>query len=248
VDPGTIPPIAHLAADGNGQSMQVVHQRLRFAILRGDLPPEAVYSQVQLAEQLGVSRTPLREALRMLQLEQLVELAPNRRVRIAAIRPDDVEQIYVMRLTLESMALRLSVPRLTPEEIGQLEGAFAEMSHFASAHDYERWEVPHRAFHLGLVANSGRRTVAVLEQLYDHADRCRRLAMRTARDWNQGAAEHRAILEAAKARDLDACVVALVTHQSCTAFRVLELIDPGQDAPLLRDTAENLTGGAAPCG
>ena len=94
----------------NGQNTEDVYERIRTAILDGDLAPGAVMSQVALAEELGISRTPLREALRMLQGERLVEAEPNRRVRVAPMSPADLEELYVVRITLEAEALRLSVP------------------------------------------------------------------------------------------------------------------------------------------
>ena len=94
----------------NGQGTEDVYERVRAAILDGELAPGAVMSQVALAEELGISRTPLREALRMLQSEGLVEGEPNRRVRVAPMTARDLEEVCVMRVTLEAEALRLSVP------------------------------------------------------------------------------------------------------------------------------------------
>ena len=79
----------------NGQNGDDVYQRVRNAILDGELAPGAVMSQVALAEELGISRTPLREALRMLQSERLVEAEPNRRVRVAPMSPRDMEELCV---------------------------------------------------------------------------------------------------------------------------------------------------------
>ena len=115
----------------NGQNTEDVYERVRAAILDGDLAPGSVMSQVALAEELGISRTPLREALRMLQSEGLVEGEPNRRVRVAPISAKDLEELCVIRITLESEALRLSVPAMTSEDIARLEGYMAEMAHFA---------------------------------------------------------------------------------------------------------------------
>src|SRR3984885_6529486 len=79
-----------LMAD-NGQNTEDVYERVRNAILDGQLAPGAVMSQVALAQDLGISRTPLREALRMLQSEGLVEGEPNRRVRVAPMTASDLE-------------------------------------------------------------------------------------------------------------------------------------------------------------
>src|SRR5947208_4488476 len=90
-------------------STEVVHDRLRDGILRGEFDPRVPISQVQLAARLGVSRTPLREALRMLQREGLIDSEPNRRVRIAALSVTDLEQLYALRVMVEALAVQLSV-------------------------------------------------------------------------------------------------------------------------------------------
>ena len=131
----------------NGQQTDDVYDRVRNAILEGTLAPGSVMSQVALAEELGISRTPLREALRMLQSEGLVEGEPNRRVRVAPMTAQDLEELCIMRIALESEALRLSVPKMTSEDLARLEGHMAEMSHFAQDKDYVRWTVPHHSFH-----------------------------------------------------------------------------------------------------
>src|SRR5215467_264664 len=97
-------------------STEVVHDRLRRAILRGEFDPKVPLSQVKLAARLGVSRTPLREALRMLQREGLIDSEPNRRVRVAALSLADLEQLYAARVLIEALAVRLTVPAYTVDD------------------------------------------------------------------------------------------------------------------------------------
>src|SRR3954463_10422789 len=123
----------------NGLGTEAVYQRVREAILEGEIPPGATMSQVALADELGISRTPLREALRMLQSEGLVDAERNRRVRVAPVSPGDLEGLYVRRVTLEAEAIRLAVPRMAAEDLGRLEAWIAEMAHYAEAKDYRRW-------------------------------------------------------------------------------------------------------------
>jgi len=231
------------APTADGQNVDGIHQRLREAILRGELPPGQEMSQVQLANQLGVSRTPLREALRMLQREGLVEAEFNRRVRVAGFSLPDLEQLYCVRLVLEATGIRLTTPRLAPEEIAGLEGAMAQMAHFAAEEDYERWEVPHRAFHAGLVSKSGERSVRLLAQLSDHAERYRRLyTVQGTGAWQRGVVHHRAILDAVKARDGDEAARWLVIHLGKTPLSVIEMVDPSYEAARLREVLVELVG------
>src|SRR5215475_14503790 len=109
-------------------STEVVHDRLRRAILRGELDPKVPISQVQLAARLGVSRTPLREALRMLQREGLIDSEPNRRVRVAELSLADLEQLYAARVLIEALAVRMTVPAYTAADLAELKDALAEMT------------------------------------------------------------------------------------------------------------------------
>src|SRR5579884_3696997 len=124
-----------------------VYARLREAILHGELPTGAELSQVKLAAELGVSRTPLREALRMLQAEGLIESERNRRVRVTSFAIDDLEQVYATRIVLESLGVRLTVPLLSEDQLAQLRGCLGEMAYFEDRRDVIGWEEPHRRFH-----------------------------------------------------------------------------------------------------
>lgn len=222
-------------------NVDAVYDRVRSAILRGELPPSHRISQTRLAQRLGVSRTPLRETLRRLQQEGLIKAEPNRQVQVAGLSLPDVEQIYATRLALEVMAARFTVPRLNPEELAHLHGTLAEMAHFAAVADRERWEVPHRTFHLGLVAKAGERTTGLISQLSDHAERFRRIVMRSADARARGWAEHVAILDAVAKHDVERTVVELSTHLSRTALGVMKLTDGNYDAALLMETVGHLT-------
>jgi GntR family transcriptional regulator, rspAB operon transcriptional repressor len=216
----------------NGQNTEDVYERVRTAILDGELAAGAVMSQVALAEELGISRTPLREALRMLQGEGLVEAEPNRRVRVAPMTPSDLEQLCVMRVTLEAEALRLSVPRMTPEDLARLEGHMAEMAHYAEIKDYRRWVVPHSQFHRALTSPAGQRINDLLGQLFDHAERYRRLHIgHGPTAW--ATAGHREILDACKTGDRERSAGLLAAHLARTGFEVIELLEPGYKAERL---------------
>src|SRR4051812_49482729 len=115
VETGTLARMAIEGAASRRDNVEQVYRRVREAILEGEIAPGATMSQVALADDLGISRTPLREALRMLQTEGLVDAERNRRVRVAPLSPADLEELYVMRVALEAEAIRLAVPRLTAE-------------------------------------------------------------------------------------------------------------------------------------
>jgi DNA-binding GntR family transcriptional regulator len=232
-----------LAAEA-GQNGEAVYDRVRTAILEAELAPGAVMSQVALAQQLGVSRTPLREALRLLQGEGLVESEPNRRVRVAPMTARDLEELCVLRVTLEAEAIRLSVPSMTPEDLAQLEGRMAEMSHYAEAKDYRRWTTPHSEFHRELTKHAGARINSALARYFDHSERYRRLHIGHGPSaW--ATAGHREILDACKAGDRDQSAALLASHLARTGLEVAELLEPGYRPELLL-TAVKDAGGSVP--
>src|SRR5258707_2801556 len=155
-------------------STEVVHERLRNAILRGELDPTVPLSQVQLAARLGVSRTPLREALRMLQREGLIDSPRNRQVRVAEMSVADLEQQYAARVLIEALAVRLTVPLYTAADLASLKDALASMIEL-KGHDLDLWEAAHQRFHLLLRSYAGDRISRLAADLSDHTERYRRV-------------------------------------------------------------------------
>ena len=125
-----------------------------------------------------------------------------------------------MRVTLEAEALRLSVPQMTSEDIARLEGNMAEMAHYAQDKDYVRWTIPHARFHRALTAHAGDRVNVVLAQMFDHAERYRRLHIGHGPSaW--ATAQHRDILDACKSGDRDRSAGMLASHLARTGIRGL---------------------------
>jgi len=121
-----------------------------------------------------VSRIPRREALLPLQREGPVLAEVNRCIRIADLPIADVEERYPMRIALGAVAIRITVPTLTGEDLAELEGLMAQMDHCLRRNDLEHMDVSHRAFHARFVGGAGRRVTATIGQLFDHAQRYRR--------------------------------------------------------------------------
>jgi DNA-binding GntR family transcriptional regulator len=225
----------HPATVTSRRAVEVVHAALREAILSGELAQGEVLSQVQLAKRFGVSRTPLREALRLLQGEGFIDSVPNRRVRVASVSVEDLEQLYTMRIVLEALAVRLSVPHFDDADFERLNACLSEMDDHAKSRDIDGWNRPHRAFHRGLVAHAGPRVATLVGHLADTADRYRRLAV-TQGDhaWTQVAMEHRSILTACEDRDAGEAGVAMARHLARTVLTVVALVAPEHDPAPVR--------------
>ena len=216
------------------QGVEEVHAHLREAILRGELPVGAELSQVKLAAELGLSRTPLREALRMLQAEGLIESERNRRVRVASFDIDDLEQVYATRIVLEALGISLTVPLLTDDQLARLHDCLVEMSQFEDRRDVVGWEEPHRRFHHRLVAHAGERILRLIDELADHTRRYRLLYVTGAQQWAQAISDHEHIFEACVQRDTVAAAELLARHYAQTALSLIAAVDPTHDPVPIR--------------
>ncbi|MBV9817907.1 MAG: GntR family transcriptional regulator [Solirubrobacterales bacterium] len=236
-----------MSADGGpiGTGADLVYARLREAILHNHLAPGSVVSQVQLALQLGVSRTPLREAVRMLQREGLVTGEANRMVRVAPFSTEDVEELYAVRITNEALAIRLTVPGMISEDDAILEDGLRQMAGHAAERDIDAWERHHRAFHAHLVRGGGARLCRMLAEFSDHAERYRRLYVTSEpRAMSIGAAEHEAIVEACHARDAARAAAELARHLSRTALTSLTQIAPEHEPAMIRGALRAVLAGS----
>src|SRR5947207_14042788 len=127
-----------------GTTAGSLHEHLRRLILDGAIPNGASISQVELAERLGVSRTPLREAMRMLQAEGIVQADHGRRTRVTALDVGDIDTVYGTRVLMEGAGVLVMVPLLDRARINELAEAVQEMRKHASDPNAEVWARAHR--------------------------------------------------------------------------------------------------------
>lgn len=129
------------------RKVDAVAEHLRRLIVMGELPPGTRLRLEEWARELQVSLTPVREAFKQLEAERLVESEPHRGVRVAALHPDEIRLVFKMRQALETLATREAVPRITTEEIADLEACLAEMQAASTAGDLPRARQANYDFH-----------------------------------------------------------------------------------------------------
>ena len=213
--------------EGRGAT-PLVHDYLRACVLDGRLAPGEPISQVELAKRLGVSRTPLREALRMLQEEGFIEATTNRQARVVGFEPAQLDADYASRILLEALSFELTIPFLGETEIRKLETLLAAMRRAASEDDIDAWFGYHTQFHDQLTSGAGE---LIQRQVRGYADRSTRY-IRVCQSaepttWSvPGDKEHTAIVAAIRAGDLAVARSTLATHLARTALRVIVDLAP----------------------
>jgi len=191
------------------------YQRVREAILEGEYEPGAPLFEVHLAARMGMSRTPVREALKVLARDGLVEAVPSRGYFVPRRSMDDLRELFELREALEGMAARCAATRASAEEIGQLQ---ALCDRYAAEQDWAQWAQVGTAFHnLLLTAAHNERLSTMLDSLKDQIILSRRSALQADERRRDAAIhDHRAIVGAVSARDPDAAEAAARRHVRLT--------------------------------
>jgi DNA-binding GntR family transcriptional regulator len=209
-----------------------LHHRLRKLILDGVYPPGARLSERDLAQTLGVSRTPLREVLRMLEREGLVEAGRYQRARVAPLDPRSLDMLYAGRIQLETLGLALTIPCLQEEDFAELDAALSAMR---DATTMEEWERPHRRFHHILVSQAGVQIRNTMDSYADQSQRYRLiLAYREIRAQAVSGLEHARILQACWEGNREEAVQQYARHLARTALTALAHMAPEYEPVAVR--------------
>lgn len=185
-------------------------RRLRTAILTGELPPGTKLRAEELADRWQISPTPVREAFQRLGGARLVEVSPQRGVRVAEFTLDDAADLYALRLRLEPPALRQSLRRSDDAHRRAIDEAHARLE---AARTLEEGAEAHLEFHATLLARCPSVwTQRVIGILAEHAQRYVMLGAQKFRSGRGPAAEHAALRDAALAGDVDRAVATLDEH------------------------------------
>jgi DNA-binding GntR family transcriptional regulator len=190
-----------------------VFDHLRDEILSGRLAPGAELTETALAASLGVSRGPVREALGRLASEGLVTTRPRRGAVVRELSGEEFVEAYQVREALETMAVRLAVPRLTPADVARLERNVDTMRVNADAGDVQGFFDANAAFHEAFFETSGNRMLAAAHhRLVGQIARHRLRSLELRGDLRRSISEHEAILRAAEAGDVERAVRLVSEH------------------------------------
>lgn len=183
---------------------EIVFQALREAIISGELKPGERLMEVQLAEEMGVSRTPVREAIRKLELEGLVVMVPRKGAYVAGLSMKDAADVFEVRQSLEGLAAALAAERITDEEIEALERILLEINDAAEKNDLNLIIQKDAEFHNILFkASRNDKLVQIINKLKEQIDRFRIQSFENPGRLKKLVEEHKKIVEAISERNVE---------------------------------------------
>ena len=204
-DPAELAVIVDSARAEHGTAQEIVLEALRQAILEGVLAPGARLRQEDLAAVFDTSRIPVREALRALEYEGLVESEPHRGFTVTSLDADEIDEVYELRILLESEAVRIAVPLLTDADLATLGVLYEEM---VDEDDPDKQLASRERFYLYLYSVSGRqRLVGMIARLRQEVARSLRWQL-----IQHSPSHHEEFFDAIKAADADRAAAKLASH------------------------------------
>jgi DNA-binding GntR family transcriptional regulator len=221
------------------RTVDMLRQRI-LAQTPGYLPGERLLPLV-LANELGVSATPVHQALERLAAEGLVESVPRRGTYVTQLSTDDVDDLASVRAGLELLAFRFRAGRLSADELAQLEATLDRCEQAVAADDHDSYRINEFQFHRLLVAvGRSRRLLALYESVLNQTRILAVYLPRLAKDMRDSVAEHRRLLEVLKLGELSRSEEALVAHWGRSGERIrrqfgdhlrTDHAEPGATAP-----------------
>jgi DNA-binding GntR family transcriptional regulator len=198
------------------------YETIKKKIITGDLQGGDPVFESELVKLLGISRTPIREALNMLQHEHLVEIYPKQGVFVTRVSYKDVIDIYSLRLLIEPYAVRIATERIDRDILEREYQFWSKYQGEANSNEHVRKD---RQLHSRIVkATDNKYLIVILEQLYDKANRIRNMSLRTIKERQaQTGTEHTALLSCMLEGDAEAAANAMRDHLTKARDTALKL-------------------------
>jgi DNA-binding GntR family transcriptional regulator len=202
-------------------------ERLRDLIVEGELKPAAKIPEAELCVRFGVSRTPLREALKALAAEGLVTLLPNRGAIVAKITREEIDQLFPIMGALEALAGELACAHITDAQAAAIRRDHLKMVKHFERGDWIQYTKLNRAIHEAIFAAAGNSALSVLyQQLLVRTHSVRFVAKKSAQRWREAVDDHEKMMAAIDNRDGKALARWLTLHLKHKAESVREAMQP----------------------
>lgn len=219
-----------LVASGPGTTAQHAVEGLRRALVSGELGPGDRVRQEELAESLGVSLAPVREALATLEQEGQVTYRPRRGYFVTELNLDEVREIYELRGLLEDRAARRALPLLDESAVNRIELAARECVDAAAAGDVSAELAANRRFHFAVLGAPDQvHTMRLIGRLWDSTETYRALYYNSALAREESLQAHDRIVAAIRERDADRLIAELGAHREQALVRMTEILERGSE-------------------
>lgn len=207
-----------------------VFNYIRDAILNGRYKPGDALVETKLAEELGVSRTPIREAIRQLELEGLVISIPNKGVVVSGVSQKDIDDIYTIRSMLEGLAARWAAQRIDEQALKELEEIVELMDYYTRKNDFDQLTQLDTRFH-GVIYDACDSKVLkhMLDNLLRYVERARRGSLKVPMRARLSFHEHRSIFEAIMKRDAAEAERLMAEHISRAILNLHSLTEQSEE-------------------
>ena len=203
----------------------VVFNTLQQAILRGELKPGERLMEIQLANKLGVSRTPIREAIRKLELEGLVLMIPRKGAEVADITEKSLRDVLEVRKALEELAVQLTCDKITKEQIRELEQAAEQFKKTLKSNDITEIAEADVRFHdIIYLATDNQKLILLLNNLREQMYRYRIEYLKRADKYSQLLAEHEEIIRRIEKKQKKEAAEIVCKHIDNQVAAVMDLI------------------------
>ncbi len=200
-----------------------VFHKIRDDILEGKYEMGEEIRETRIAGELGVSRTPVREAIRQLELEGLVSVILNKGAVVTGISPQDIEDIYNIRTLIEGLASRWAAEKISPRELKELEDIVDLTEFYINRQETEDLVVLDNRFHEILYESSHSKPLQhILSPFHHYVQNARRTSLSTPGRAEKALAEHKKILQALKAKDADLAEATTNQHVKNAAYNLLK--------------------------
>lgn len=202
---------------------EIALESLRDAIITGELKPGDQLRERELAEMMGVSTTPIKEVLRILTNEGLVETIPRKGAYVSEMVNSSIEEILLLKAAVEGLLARLAAEKMSDEDLARLEQQVEKMEQLSRTGSSEQLAEANQEFHRLIQQAADNMVIAHVSKTIEAYDRAfRKRALRFPYEIEQGFSEHRAIFEAIKARDGDEAEKRMREHIQRTIKNVLQ--------------------------
>lgn len=210
----------------------ILTERIREKLLSGAYPMNTLLRQETLAEEFGVSRMPVRDALRNLEAEGLVVVQTGRGAIVPELSVDEVDEIFRLRVLLEGEVLKVAIPKAGDSALKLSQALALELDSAYENNDIGAWGELNARFHLSLYAPSAMKaTLAIIQRLNYQVDRYVRLQLVLDQDMRRASSEHKELCRLCRARDIEGASTLLRQHIDNTRNKLVTALLAKKQVP-----------------